>query len=160
MRSLISGDAFSCHRRDAVEGGFRVFEWTKHLQQRWNDWCGDHDMETTIRRHLTVSGYFGQTAKLRNVRLVAVQRPGWLQVFRFEATARIAPETENEEFPDPEAAYHELYGLVRDDIRHKINVVRVFQSTEERHSLFTRWSEGLICLRGAYGLCQHEETRS
>ena len=135
-----------------------MFEWIKHFHQRWTDWCGDHDMETTIRQHLTINGYFGRTAKLRNVRLVAVQRPGWLQVFRFEATARVAPETGNDEIPDAEAEYHELYGLVRDDIRHKINVVRVFKSTAERHSLFARWSDGLICLRGAYGLCQHEES--
>lgn len=130
--------------------------WLKQLQQRWNDWCGDRDMELTIRKHLTTNGYFGGTAKLRNVRLVAVQRPGWLQVFRFEATARVAPEAENDEVPDPDAEYHELYGLVRDDIRHKINVVRVFQSAEERRALFARWSEGLICLRGAHGLATHE----
>lgn len=134
--------------------------WIKQLQGRWNDWCGDHDMETAIRKHLSVNGYFGRTAKLRNVRLVAVQRPGWLQVFRFEATVRVAPERSKDEIPDPEAEYHELYGLVRDDIRHKINVVRVFKSSSERHALFAHWSEGLICLRGAYGLCQQEESRS
>ena len=137
-----------------------MIQWIKHLHEKWNDWCGDHDMETTIRKHLTLNGYFGRTAKLRNVRLVAVQRPGWLQVFRFEATARVAAGAENDGLPDPEAEYHELYGLVRDDIRHKINVVRVFKSTEERHALFSRWSDGLICLRGAYGLCQPEKTSS
>ena len=87
-----------------------------------------------------------------------IRQPGCPR--RLDATARIAPETENEEIPDPEAEYHELYGLVRDDIRHKINVVHVFKSTEERYALFERWSDGLNCLRGAYGLCQHEETRS
>ena len=129
-----------------------MIQWIKHLRRRWNDWCGDRDMELTIRRHLTSNGYFGTTAKLRNVRLVAVQRPGWLQIFRFEATVRVAPQGENEEGPDPQAEYRELYGLVRDDIRHKINDVRVFESSQERCSLFARWSDGLICLRGAHGL--------
>jgi hypothetical protein len=129
-----------------------MFQMIKHLRQRWNDWCGDHDMEVTIRKHLTLNGYYGGTAKLRNVRLVAVQRPGWQQVFRFEATARVAAPGTRDDGPDGPAEYHELYGLVRDDIRHKINSVRVFRSADERRHLFARWSEGLICLRGTYGL--------
>lgn len=130
-------------------GGFRG--WLQRLRQRWDDWCGDHEMEVAIRRHLTENGYFGGTAKFRGVRLVAVQRPGWLQVYRFEVTARVAELVEDDR-PDPPPVYHDLYGLVRDDIRHKINSVRVFNSEAERRALFTRWSDGLICLRGAHGL--------
>ncbi|MDV6028718.1 hypothetical protein [Planctomycetes bacterium TBK1r] len=122
----------------------------KSLQQKWNDWCGDREMELEIRKHLTQNGYYGGSAKLQNVRLVAVQRPGWLQVFRFEATARL--QAEETEGPDPEAVYENLYGLVRDDIRHKTNSVRVFQDPSERRELFLRWSEDLIQLRGAQGL--------
>lgn len=131
----------------------------KHLATRWNDWCGDADMERSIRNHLTQNGYFGQTAKLTNVRLVAVQRPGWLQVFRFEAKARLRPptdentaEADHDLQPEPEAEYHDLMGLVKDDIRHKVNTIRVFEQEEERRELFRRWSDGLICLRGAQGL--------
>ncbi len=123
----------------------------KHLRERWNDWCGDRDMEMTICRHLNENGYFGQSAKLKNVRCVAVQRPGWLQVFRFEATVRVRPETSDNE-PDPEPEYRELFGLLRDDIRRKINTVRVFENADERGELFGRWSDGLICLRGTHGL--------
>ncbi len=126
--------------------------WIKHLRQRWNDWCGDRDMELTIRRHLTENGYFGGTAKLQNVRLVAVQRPGWLQIYRFEATVRLRPDNPSDDLPDAAAEYRELYGLVKDDIRHKINTVRVFDDEDERRELFSRWSEDLICLRGAHGL--------
>ena len=126
--------------------------WIKYLADRWNDWCGDREMELTIRRHLNQNGYFGNTAKLRGVRLVAVQRPGWLQVYRFDATARVRPESDGDETPDREAEYGKLYGLVRDDIRHKINSVRVFENEDERKELFAIWSEDLICLRGAHGL--------
>lgn len=129
-----------------------MFAWLKHLGQRWNDWCGDHEMELTIRNHLSENGFFGGTAKLRNVRLVAVQRPGWLQVFRFEASARVTPEESDTDGPDPAAEYRELYGLVRNDIRHKVNSVRIFEAESERGELFARWSEDLICLRGAQGL--------
>ncbi|HBV64902.1 MAG TPA: hypothetical protein DEF45_17980 [Rhodopirellula sp.] len=128
----------------------------KHLRKRWEDWCGDHEMETTIRKHLTQNGFFGGTARLRNVRLVAVERPGWLQVFRFDATVRVKPETEDDDGVAPEAEYREVFGLVKDDIRHKVNTVRFFEEEEQRVELFARWSDGLICLRGAHGLANHE----
>ncbi len=90
---------------------------------------------------------------MQELRLVAVQRPGWLQVFRFEAVARVRAAADDET-PDPDAEYQKLYGLVRDDFRHKISDIRVFDDESERRSLFARWSDGLICLRGAYGLTQ------
>lgn len=132
--------------------------WFQHLRQKWNDWCGDRDMEMAIRRHLTENGFYGGTAQLRNVRLVAVQRPGWLQVFRFEATVRVRPVQESpssadpSDSVDPEPEYRELFGLVRDDIRHSIQSVRVFDDSGQRRELFARWSEDLICLGGAHGL--------
>ena len=125
--------------------------WLQHLRQRWNDWCGDYDMEVAIRKQLSDAGFYGATAKLRNVRLVAVQRPGWLQIFGFEATARVRPPA-NPDAPDPQPEYRELFGLVRDDIRRGISNVRVFQGEDERRELFADWSEDLICLRGAQGL--------
>ena len=129
-------------------------KWLKHLRQRWDDWCGDRDMELAIRQHLSRNGYFGGTAKFRAVRLVAVQRPGWLQVYRFEASARVAAETDDDQ-PDAPPVYEELFGLVRDDLRHKISDVRVFRREDDRRSLFTRWSDGMICLRGVHGLGDH-----
>ncbi len=137
-----------------------MLEWIRHLRQRWDDWCGDREMELSIRKQLTINGYYGGTARLRNVRLVAVQRPGWLQVFRFEATVRVIHKTVEDDIPDPQAEYQEVYGLVRDDIRHKINVVRVFESDEDRYLLFHQWSDGLICLRGAHGLKTHSNASS
>ncbi|QDT09387.1 hypothetical protein [Planctomycetes bacterium K23_9] len=126
--------------------------WIKHLRERWHNWVGDHDMERAIRRHLTTDGYFGGTAKLRNVRLVAVQRPGWLQIFRFEATARVDRSNANADEPAPDAEYHELFGLVREDARKDQSSVRVFRNNADRGELFKQWSEDLICLRGAQGL--------
>lgn len=126
--------------------------WLEHLRKRWNDWCGDREMELAIRRHLTDRGFFGPTATLKNVRLVAVQRPGWLQVYRFEASARVRPEEVRDDCPDAQAEYRELLGLVRDDIRYNVSIVRTFSSEIERRELFAVWSEDLICLRGAQGL--------
>ena len=123
----------------------------KHLRDRWSNWVGDKDMELAIRKQLTAKGYFGNTAKLRNVRLVAVQRPGWLQVFRFEATARVNPSHEYAE-ADETPIYHELFCLVREDARKNETTVAAFQSEDDRRERFREWSEDLICLRGAQGL--------
>ncbi len=127
----------------------------RNLREKWNNWCGDRDLEIAIRKHLTQNGYYGNTVKLKNVRLVAVQRPGWLQVFRFEANARVQfAETDG---PEPEPVYEALYGLVRDDIRHKMTSVRVFRDADERRELYRRWSDGLIQLRGAHGLSEQPD---
>ena len=44
--------------------------WFQHLKQRWENWCGDRDMEIAIRKHMTDSGFYGQSAKIQNVRLL------------------------------------------------------------------------------------------
>lgn len=142
----------------------------RHLHQRWNNWCGDAEMERAIRRHLSEQGYYGGSAKLRSVRLAAVKRPGWLQVYLFEVTAKVVPafaaessdeaksdrpsgvsSTRRGDHPSP-GAYHELFGLVREDHRHDQTSVRVFTSQDERREQFDRWSEGLVQLRGGRGL--------
>ncbi|MEL6106283.1 MAG: hypothetical protein AAFU85_09605 [Planctomycetota bacterium] len=129
----------------------------RSIAEKWNNWVGDKDMEVAIRRHLTQKGYFGGSVKLRNVRLVAVQRPGWLQVYRFEATARVSSgqtqdSSDDAQAPNDQAQYQDLYGLVRDDARKSMTKVEVFQNPAERRALFRRWSEDLIQLRGAQGL--------
>lgn len=134
-----------CSRQVAMKS------WFEHLKQRWNDWCGDRDMEIAIRKHMTDSGFYGQTAKIQNVRLVAVQRPGWLQVYRFEAMVRAKPVNEHESEPS-EPQYRYVSGLVKDDIRFKVQTVRTFTSERDRRACFAQWTDGLICLRGAQGL--------
>jgi hypothetical protein len=117
-------------------------------------------MENAIRRHLSDNGYFGGTAKLRTVRLAAVQRPGWLQVYRFEATARLADSKhaddaapEDEDLAaDFSPVYHELFGLVREDHRKDQTAIRFFKTHEQRTELFRRWSDGLITLRGGQAM--------
>ena len=108
-------------------------------------------MEIAIRKHMTDIGFYGQTAKIQNVRLVAVQRPGWLQVYRFEAMARLKPVNEVES-EGAEAKYRHVSGLVKEDFRFKVQTVRTFTSERDRRACFAEWTDGLICLRGAQGL--------
>jgi hypothetical protein len=137
-----------------------MFAFFRQLGQRWSDWCGDHEMENAIRQHLSLNGYYGGTAKLRQVRLAAVKRPGWMQVFRFEVTARLAVADDDSDALgeglaaslDPNGrevpTYHELFGLVREDQRSGQVDIRVFRSGDQRRELFARWSDGLLQLRG------------
>lgn len=146
-----------------------MFAFLRHLRQRWSNWSGDAELEKAIRQHLSGQGYYGRTAKLRDVRLAAVQRPGWLQIYRFEATARVAAAARTDDAPPAEhapadpappggdahpgpAVYHELFGLVREDHRYNQSSVRIFASADQRLALFTRWSDGLIQLRGGRGM--------
>jgi hypothetical protein len=146
-----------------------MFAFLRHLRERWSNWCGDAEMERAIRQYLSDQGYYGRSAKLRNVRLAAVLRPGWVQIYRFEVSARVAtaartddhpadvrahaqpPAAAGDDHPAP-AVYHELFGLVREDHRYNQTSVRVFASADQRLELFERWSDGLIQLRGGRGM--------
>jgi len=128
-----------------------MLTWLRSLRDKWSNWCGDRDLEVAIRRHLTSNGYFGQTAKLQNVRLAAVQRPGWLQIYRFDALARVRPETPNEDdnVIDSSPTFRQLFGVAREDARHNQSTIRTFESNEARRELFQEWSVDLIQLRNS-----------
>ena len=60
---------------------------------------GNKVTEKDIRDHLTANGYYGRSAEIRGLNLVAVQRPGWLQVFSFDLRAK-----------DVDGDWRELFG--------------------------------------------------
>lgn len=133
--------------------------WLRSIREKWSHWCGDRDLEVAIRRHLNSEGYFGQTATLENVRLAAVQRPGWLQVYRFDAVARVKPV--NPELLDDDddgfvsnapPQFHQLFGLAREDARHDQCTIRTFETVELRREQFEEWSVDLIQLRNGRAL--------
>jgi len=126
--------------------------WLQSVSKWWNDWVGDKDTENSIRQRLQQEGYYGQTAELSNVRLVAIERPGWVQVYRFEVKARVKLEPAEVDGPDPPAQYRNLCGLVLQDYRKSISDVRLFDHPDPRRTQFRSWAEGLIQLRGAEGL--------
>ncbi|MFN3151920.1 hypothetical protein [Bremerella sp.] len=127
-------------------------KWLESIAQGWNDWVGDKDLENAIRRQLDHAGYFGTSAQITNVRLVAIQRPGWLQIYRFEANARVRIEPEEADAPGPPPKHAQLLGLVQEDFRKSLKDIRLFDEPEARRELFREWAEGLIQLRGAEGL--------
>ena len=117
--------------------------WLQSVQQRWSGWVSDRDMERTIRARLNGIGYYGDTATFVAVRLVAIQRPGWVQVFSFTVDAR------RRDAEDREIV--RLFGLVKQDERVQRCEVEAYEDASRRNSLFLRWSEGLITLRRPLG---------
>jgi len=147
-------DPDSEHRQPV---GFRLKQFWQELTNRWKNWTGDRELDIAIRRHLSDQGYQGGGAELKQVKLIAVQRPGWVQVYRFEAVARrqVIDELENESASATPPSHSVtsgsqlLYGLVRDDGRFGCEV-QTFIHPARRIELFKQWSEGLITLRGAF----------
>lgn len=97
---------------------------------------GNKVAEKDLRDWLQKNGYFGRSATIEDLELIAVRRPGWEQVFRFRARAK---RQDRDEWDD-------LRGLIRDDERHG-TTVRLTRDEAEFDALLAEWADGLIMLR-------------
>ncbi|MEQ8847551.1 hypothetical protein [Botrimarina sp.] len=110
----------------------------KQWSERWRDWTGDRRLTDAIRAELRRGGWAVHSAQIRDVRLVAIERPGWVQVYRFAVETTL--HTDNPH--DRRAAV--LLGLSREDGRKsRIDVLLTEDESTWRERLET-WSEGLI----------------
>ncbi len=101
--------------------------------RRWSDWSGDSSLDRAIQAELRRQGYVVHAAQTRQVRLVAVQRPGWVQVRRFQV-----------ETLDNNRQAVTLWGLSRDDGRkERMDVLLTTDAARVRRQL-AEWSEGMI----------------
>ncbi|MEM7478281.1 MAG: hypothetical protein AAF483_25110 [Planctomycetota bacterium] len=118
-----------------------MLSFLRQLAKKWANWIGDRDLELALRKHLDQQGFFGDSATFKDLRLAAVQRPGWLQVYVFgvEAKSRINDEK------------IVMYGIVRSDERFNKTDIEVFSTRGERQQLLKQWSEGLIKTRRPAG---------
>ena len=116
-----------------------MISFLKQLAKKWSGWVGDRDMEIALRSYLDNEGYFGDSAAFEGVRLAAVQRPGWLQIYIFNVEAK--PREEAVERPV------RLFGLVRQDERYKRQEIETFRIRSERNARLDEWSTELIRLR-------------
>lgn len=98
-----------------------------------NDLVGNKTAEKDIRDWLSNNHWYGNGAKFIELELHAIQRPGWLQVFRFTAEAK---STSGER--------QTLFGVLRDDERFKKIDVEVFDNQKLRDDLLKEWSACLI----------------
>jgi hypothetical protein len=120
------------------------------MGEKWKNFLGDKETEDEIRRHLTKNKLLGKSAQIINYKLIAVQRPGWVQIYRFEVIARVhrdpLAETAEQDSPSDADSTITLFGLTKDDGRAKLKI-RTFEKREDRLSLFQEWSEGMLLLR-------------
>ena len=103
----------------------------RHLLDRWKNWVGDRSLELAIRKQLVKQGYPRQASRIIEPRMIAIQRPGWVQVWRFRV------ETKHNGQPIT------LCGAARDDGRVGTKVLISTESAAVQRQL-AEWSEGLI----------------
>ena len=92
--------------------------------------------EKDVRDWLSKNEYIGESAKFTELELHAIQRPGWLQVFRFEISVQTS-----------ERRTIQLFGAMRSDERFGRPKIVVYESLAERDAHLAEWSEGLITQR-------------
>lgn len=110
----------------------------RQLFQSWSDWTGDKRLTQAIQSELGRLGYAVHAARTREVRLAAIERPGWVQVYRFCVETQT-----NEENPHTRRSVV-LHGVSRDDGRKSRIEVLLTESLAERNERLSKWSEGLI----------------
>lgn len=93
---------------------------------------GNRVTERDVREDLTRRGYHGRTAKFEELELAAIERPGWIQVFRFEV--HVSDEDDNR---------HHFYGVVRDDERNQTEI-RYFDTPDAQQQHLKSWSGDMI----------------
>lgn len=97
---------------------------------------GNRVTEKDLREWFSNLGWDGQSARFAELELVAIERPGWVQIFRFSCSIL-----------DPTDQIRHVDGYCRDDERAQRFEVVYGESLEDLHETFTEWSSGLITNR-------------
>ena len=114
--------------------------------------------EKDVRDWLDNNGFAGKTVKLNELELHAIQRPGWIQVFKFGLRVKCLPLIN--QGSDPEAndrsSWLEMFGVVLDDERerdsHLKTQVWLFEDEVEREKKLNLVSaDFLTCKQGQTG---------
>jgi hypothetical protein len=88
--------------------------------------------EQDVRDYLSSQGYDGKSARFDYLDLVAIARPGWIQVFKFCVHVF-----------DDSGARHRFLGVVRDDERSSTKI-HLSYTAEQQELVVERWAAGLI----------------
>jgi len=94
-------------------------------------------IEREIHQHLKQQGWKRKQYQLRGIELIAVERPGWKQIFQFELDIQTAEK--QAEWDDSTT----LNGLIRDDHRQG-SELRLLAAESERQQLLQEWGDGMI----------------
>ena len=97
---------------------------------------GNRVAEKGIRDWLERKSFFGTSARFQELELHAVQRPGWVQVFRFQVEAKTKS-----------GDWQFLYGVLRDDDRYNRVEIEVFNEAAYQQDKLNEWSVGCFQTR-------------
>jgi hypothetical protein len=86
---------------------------------------GNKSTEKDLRDHFEEIGYFGRSVKFLKLELKAIERPGWVQVFKFHVQAK-----------RQNADWEQHFGLCRIDERNGTFEVQLFGSPEQQQEAF------------------------
>jgi len=89
--------------------------------------------EKDLRDWFSRQGWDGQSGRFEELELVAIQRPGWVQVYQFSGTML-----------DPDDQKQEIYGYCRDDERRRQFEVVYGDSYSDLHANFKEWTSELV----------------
>ena len=103
-------------------------QWLTKLREKWNGYVGDRELELAIRREMVQRG-LARSSPIREVRLAAIERPGWIQVYEFQVQDL--------------NSRTRWFGVARDDGR-KGTEVALFDHADLRDTQFRAWSQGMI----------------
>ena len=114
--------------------------------------------EADVRAWLNQNGFVGKTAKFEELELHAIQRPGWVQVFRFCARVKYRPFGQNnqEQCTENERDWQQVFGVALDDERIRTQSMKtqiwLFKNpAEQQEKLNLISSDFLICEKGQNG---------
>ena len=103
--------------------------------------------ELEIRHWLNASGDAGSAARFIELELHAIERPGWLQIYRFEVQVRTSIESHSGNISN----WQTRWGVVRDDERCSSQADRlqisIYSDRAAQASKLAELSAGLITCR-------------
>lgn len=123
-----SGSIKVKHGKKAKRSVRTIMSWIRKLIR-------NKSSEIDVRKFLDTEGFIGSSAKFDYLELHAIERPGWVQIYRF--SVRVLDESER---------WRTLFGVIRDDQRNRRRVW-LTESESEQLEKAKVWSEGLITLQ-------------
>ncbi len=114
--------------------------------------------EADVRTWLNENGFVGKTAKFNLLELHAIQRPGWVQVFKFCARVKYKP-LENKAINSEDGnhlGWREFFGVALEDERErkqkeKTQVWLFDDQLKQQEKLNSISADFLVCKKGQNG---------
>mgnify|MGYP000152468585 CR=1 FL=1 len=113
-----------------------LMKWRDGAKRLFDQLVRNRVTEKEILDELGKQGYHATANSLSQLELYALKRPGWVQVYRFQAQVKNAA-----------GQSRLLFGALRSDERYGDPLIRFYGDARERERQLASWSEGLIVRR-------------